>query len=171
MKAIVIYTSKTGFTKRYAQWIAQAASAECVELSQAKKMDFSTYDTIVYGGWACAGMISKVKWFKENISKWHDKKLIAFCVGATPMGSPNIEEALKNNFPEADKVKAFYCPGGLNYDKMSGVSKLLMRMLGKLLKNKKDRTPDDEIMMKMIASSYDISDKKYIEPIIQYMGA
>lgn len=37
MKTIVIYNSKTGFTKRYAQWIADAARADCIELSQAKK--------------------------------------------------------------------------------------------------------------------------------------
>ena len=30
MKTIVIYNSETGFTKRYAQWIAEKANAECV---------------------------------------------------------------------------------------------------------------------------------------------
>ena len=30
MKTIVIYTSQTGFTKRYAEWIAEAAEADCL---------------------------------------------------------------------------------------------------------------------------------------------
>lgn len=37
MKKIVIYTSQTGFTKRYAEWISEASGAECVEFKQAKK--------------------------------------------------------------------------------------------------------------------------------------
>ncbi|MDD6653566.1 MAG: hypothetical protein PUE59_00940 [Treponema sp.] len=37
MKTIVIYTSQTGFTKRYAEWISEASGAECVEFKQAKK--------------------------------------------------------------------------------------------------------------------------------------
>ena len=69
MKTIVIYTSQTGFTKRYAQWIADAAGAECLELSEAKKKDLTSYDAIIYGGWACAGGISKLGWFKSNLDK------------------------------------------------------------------------------------------------------
>lgn len=37
MKTIVIYNSQTGFTKRYAQWIAEETGADCLELSTAKK--------------------------------------------------------------------------------------------------------------------------------------
>ena len=85
MKTIVIYHSQTGFTKRYAEWIAQEAGADCLELSAAKKKDLTAYQAIIFGGWACAGSISKIGWFKGNIDKWADKKLIAFCVGASPI--------------------------------------------------------------------------------------
>lgn len=76
MKAIVIYNSQTGFTKRYAEWIAEAAGADCLAFSAAKKKDLAAYDAIVFGGWACAGSISKISWFKENIDQWAGKKLI-----------------------------------------------------------------------------------------------
>ena len=58
------------------------------------------------------------------------------------------------------------CPGGFNYEKMSAASKFKMKMFLKVLKAKKDKTKEEEVMIKMIASSYDISDKKYIEPIL-----
>lgn len=45
----------------------------------------------------------------------------------------------------------------------------MMKMFVKTLKSKKDKTEAEEIMVKMISSSYDISDKKYIEPILQYL--
>lgn len=169
MKIAVIYNSQTGFTKRYAEWIAEATGADCLELSAAKKKDLTAYEAIVFGGWACAGGISKIGWFKGNIDKWADKKLIAFCVGGSPIENPEIEAALNRNFNETERkrVKAFYCPGGFNYEKMSTSSKLMMKMFIKMLKAKKDKTEAEQAMVKMISSSYDISDKKYIEPILQ----
>ena len=95
MKTIVIYHSQTGFTKRYAKWIADAAGADCLDLSEAKKKNLDKYDAIIFGGFACAGSISKLGWFKSHIEQWADKKLIAFCVGASPIDSPDIEPALK----------------------------------------------------------------------------
>lgn len=172
MRTVIIYNSKTGFTKRYAEWIAEETGADCLELSVAKRKDLSVYETIIFGGWACAGGISKIGWFKSNIDKWADKKLIAFCVGGSPIDSPEIEMALERNFNESErkKVKTFYCPGGFNYEKMSVPSKLMMKMFVKTLKAKKDKTEEEQIMIKMISSSYDISDKKYIEPIIKYIN-
>ena len=169
MKTIVIYNSQTGFTKRYAEWIAEATKADCLELSAAKKKDLTTYETIIFGSWACAGSISKISWFKGNIDKWADKKLIAFCVGGSPIDNPEIEQAFKQIFNQSalEKVSVFYCPGGFNYDKMSVSSKLMMKMFIKMLKAKKDKTEAEQEMVKMISQSYDISDKKYIQPILE----
>ncbi len=169
MKTIVIYNSQTGFTKRYAQWIAEATGADCLELSIAKKKDLTRYEAIIFGGWACAGSISKISWFKSNMDKWTDKKLIAFCVGGSPIDNPEIEPALKKNFKESElkKVNIFYCPGGFNYEKMSTPSKLMMKMFVKTLKAKRDKTEAELEMIKNISVSYDISDKKYIEPILE----
>lgn len=169
MRTIVIYNSQTGFTKRYAQWIAEETGADCLELSSAKKKNLSAYEAIIFGSWACAGGISKLGWFKGNIDKWADKKLIAFCVGGSPADSPEVGPALKQNFkePKFKNVNVFYCPGGFNYEKMSAPSRLMMKMFIKTLKSKKDKTEAEQEMIKMISASYDISDRKYIEPILE----
>ena len=167
---IVIYNSQTGFTKKYAQWISEDLECECVEFSEANKMNLEQYETIIFGGWACAGEISKIKWFKNNMKKWGNKKLAVYCVGGSPIENPEIEVAMKNWFTEEEhqKVKSFYCPGGFNYEKMSGTSKLMMKMFIGALKAKKDKTEAEKIQIEMISKSYDISDKKYIEPIVEW---
>ncbi len=171
MKTVVIYNSQTGFTKRYAEWIAEESGADCFELKEAKKKNLDEYDAIVYGGWACAGNISKIGWFKSNINKWADKKLIVFCVGGSPEDNPDIDAFLKNAFKDSEKkVDVFYCQGGFNYEKMSVSSKVMMKMFTNMLKSKKDKTPEEENMIKMISSSYDISDKKYIKPILECLN-
>lgn len=140
-----------------------------MELSEAKKRSMDAYEAIIFGGWACAGGISKLRWFKGNMDQWAGKKLIVFCVGGSPIDSPSVEPALKNNFSEAEfkKVNAFYCPGGFCYEKMSASSRLMMKLFLKTLKAKKDKTEEEREMIKMISASYDISDPKYIEPILK----
>lgn len=86
MKTIVIYTSQTGFTKRYAEWICEASGAECVEFKQAKKIKLSDYDAIIFGGWCMAGGVTKLGWFKNQIAELssESKKIMVYMVGASP---------------------------------------------------------------------------------------
>lgn len=169
MKTIVIYNSQTGFTKQYAQWIAEATGADCLAFEAAKKKNPDAYEAIIFGSWTCAGRISKLSWFKGNIDKWTDKKLIAFFVGANPIDSPNMEPMFKQNFNESElkKINVFYCPGGLRYEKMHALSKFMMKMLVKALNAKKNKTAEEQEMLKMISTSFDSSDRKYIEPILK----
>lgn len=169
MRTAVIYHSQTGFTKRYAEWVAEAADADCIELSEARKKNMSEYEGIIFGSWVCVGSLSKLGWFKKNMDKWAGKKLIVFCVGASPADNPEIEEFMKQNFdgPEFAQVNVFYCPGGYNYEKMTARFKLMMKVFLKAMNVKKDKTEAEEEMIKWISSSYDISDRKYIEPILE----
>ncbi len=64
-------------------------------------------------------------------------------------------------------MNLFYCPGGINYEKMPVSSKLMMKMFLNMLTAKKNKTDTELEMIKMLSTSYDISDKKYIEPILQ----
>ena len=43
----------------------------------------------------------------------------------------------------------------------------MMRMFVKMIKAKKDKSATEEEMARVMSASYDISDKKYIEPILK----
>ena len=174
MKTLVIYTSQTGFTKKYAEWIAEKTSGDILELKDAQKKSdsfFANYQAIVYGGWLMAGSTVKVKWFLNKAASWQDKRLAVFCVGGSPNDNPDVEVTLKKMLTDEQRkyIRPFYCQGGFNYEKMNGPSKLAMKMFVSALKKKKDQTEEEKIMTKMIATSYDISDIKYIEPIVEYL--
>ena len=53
MKTIVAYKSKSGYTKKYAQWIAQELNCDIKE--NAELSDIINYDVIIYGGGMYAG--------------------------------------------------------------------------------------------------------------------
>ena len=48
-------------------------------------------------------------------------------------------------------------------------SKIAMKAFASMMKKKKNPTEDEKKMAKYIDHSYDISDEKYIEPIVQYI--
>lgn len=173
MKTIVIYHSQTGFTRRYAEWIAEAVGADCVPLGAAGRRDLAAYDAIVFGSWLCAGGVSKLAWFRRRLPGWQGKKLVAFCVGASPSESPGVQAALEKSFPQTERarVQVFYCPGGFCYEKMPAVSRAMMKLFLRSLRARKDKTPEDEAVIRMISSSYDISERKYIEPILECLRA
>ena len=175
MKTLIIYTSQTGFTKKYAGWLAERMDADLLDLKEAQKkntMFFEEYQAIVYGGWAMAGKIVKSKWFLEKASAWKDKKLAMFCVGGSPNDNPDIDTFLQNALTDNQKkyIKVFYCQGGFNYEKMKAPSRVAMKMFVSSLKNKKGATEEEKIMAEKMASSYDVSDVKFIEPIVLYLG-
>lgn len=174
MKTIVVYTSKTGFTEKYANWIGQKLNATVMTLDKAKKAQESAFndaDAIIYGGWVMAGKVVGAEWFTQKIDSWKGKKLAVFAVGGCPNDAPDIEENLKNILTDEQRnyAKAFYCQGGMNYDRMKLPSKLAMKAFASMVSKKKDKTEADEKMAEMIVQSYDISDEKYITPIIQYI--
>ena len=174
MKTLIIYTSQTGFTKKYAGWIAEKMNADLLELKEAKKKDdafYKPYEAIVYGGWARAGNLVKSKWFLGKAPAWKDKRLAVFCVGGSPNENPDLESFLQNMLTDEQRkyIGAFYCQGGFDYEKMNMPSRLAMKMFVGALKKKKNATEDEKKMAEMISSSYDISDIKYIDPIIEYL--
>ena len=176
MKALVIYTSQTGFTKKYAEWIAKRLQADLLDVRDAKKKkkdEFDQYDAIIYGGWVMAGKVTQSKWFLAKAPAWKGKKLVVYVVGASPMEAPDVEASMKKVLTDEQRgyIQAFYCQGGLDYDKMNKPSKMAMKMLISILNKKKDPTEKDKAMVEMISHSYDISDEKYIEPIVEYVIA
>ena len=172
MKTLIIYTSQTGFTKKYAQWIADEMSADIYDLKDAKKKEndfFDGYEAIVYAGWCMAGGVVKSKWFWDKAEGWKDKRLAIVAVGAGPNENPDVETALTNLLNEEQRqyIKAFYCQGGINYEKMHMASKLAMKMFVRSLKKKPDEK--SRLVAAYLSASYDVSDIKYTEPVVAYL--
>lgn len=49
-KIVVIYKSKYGSSKKYAQWIAEEVNGDLFNSSNIKEEKLKEYDIIVYGG-------------------------------------------------------------------------------------------------------------------------
>lgn len=169
MKTIVIYNSQTGFTKQYAQWIAQELQCDSVSFQRVDEISLGDFDTIIFGSWCHAGRIKKLKWVFEELKKDANKNYVVFAVGASPMASPDVEKTMEQNIPKNSIVKSFYFQGGLNYEKMTLSSRIMMKLFSSMIKKKKDATDEQKKMAEMMSRSYDSSDKKFIVPLLRYV--
>ncbi|MFL0197692.1 flavodoxin domain-containing protein [Clostridium sp. WILCCON 0269] len=173
MKTVVIYKSKTGYTKRYAEWIAEDLSADIFDASKITVNMLTAYDTIIYGGSLYAVGIYGVKLITKNIDKLKHKKVVVFATGASPSRESVINEVRDKNFtPEQQKyIKFFYLRGGFNYSKLNPFDKVLMTLLKLKIKSKeKDKLTADEIgMLAIYDKAVDFTKKNNINELINYV--
>lgn len=175
MKSVVIYKSKTGFTKKYAEWIAEELSADIFNTSKVNINMLNKYDTIIYGGSLYAVGIIGVNLITKNINKLKEKKIVVFATGASPSRNEGINEVIDKNFTiEQQKyIKFFYLRGGFNYNKLNPFDKFLMTLLRWKIKNKKkEELSSDEIgMLAIYDKPVDFTSKKNIDKIITYVNS
>lgn len=158
---IVVYTSSTGFTKTYAEWIAQRLGCEAKPLKKVKNIN--DYDTVIYGGWILGNMIMGLK----NLQKNYSGKLVLFGVGFTDPSETVLENIKNQN--QLGSIPVFYMLGGCHYEKLGFMKKMMLKMVKNSIIKKENRSDEEEKMMNLLGTSFDHSDKKYIEPLIEYV--
>jgi len=172
-KIVVIYKSKYGSTKKYAEWIAKSVNGELIENKNIKGDVLSKYDTIVYGGGLYGGGIAGVKLIKNNIDKLNDKKVIVFAVGTAPEKEEHIQRFMKNNFDDEMKAKLniFFLRGAMDFSKLTLIHKLMMSMFKRVIKKKgEDKlTEDDKRLLDSYVNPVDYTDKKNITAIVEFV--
>lgn len=174
---VVIYKSKYGFTKQYAQWISEELSADLFDIKSIKIEDFQKYQTIIYGGGIYAGGLNGAQLITKSYESIKNKNIVVFTCGLT---NPNdienlqtINEGLDRSFPGEikSKIKIFNLRGGIDYPKLSFFDKTIMKMFNKILEKKSPEqiNEDDKKLINSNGEKVDFTDKKYIIPIVSYV--
>lgn len=173
MKAVIVYYSQTGFTRRYAQWLAEELGCDCVPFNHRTRVKLDDYDVLIFGSGLSAGKIRQLSWFKESMANREGRKKIVFAVGAMPQEATNaIDEMFARNFTyeQCRNLELFYLQGGLSYERMSWPERTVMRIMCAMLRGKKRRTADEEGKLWMIEKSFDATNKAAIQPIVEAAG-
>jgi menaquinone-dependent protoporphyrinogen IX oxidase len=141
MKTLVIYKSKTGFTKKYAEWISEELSADIFHASKVTANMLSAYDCVIYGGGLYAVGINGIKLITRNADELKGKKIIVFATGMSPVREDGVREVISKNFTleQQEIIQFFYLRGGFDYRKLNPFDKMLMTLLRLSLQWKKVR--------------------------------
>lgn len=175
MKTIVIYKTKYGASKTYAEWIAQELGCEAVNAKEIKPEKLTEYDVIIYGGGLYAEIINGVTLITKNISMLQGKKLIVFTTGITPTDVRDyydkmvIEKNFKNEL--RDKIKVFNFTGKMVLDELSFVHKTALKSLKKLMSGKENPTEMEKMLVDLCDADGDFCSKEQIKELVEYAAA
>ena len=173
-KIAVIYKSKYGSTKKYAEWIAKKVDGDLFECSEVKSKNLLGYDTVVFGGGLYASGINGVSLITKNFKELKDKNLVIFTVGLAstedtsifnPIIEKNCTEEMRNN------IQFFHLRGGIDYGKLSVIHKPMMAMLKIMVSKKKpeELSDEDKMMLETYGGVVDFTNVKTIDPLVQYV--
>lgn len=137
-RSIVIYTSKRGSTKQYAEWIAEDLGGEALPLSAAYGLDLHDYDCVIYGGWIRGSGIVDFDKFAKMLDDEIMSKLIVFGVGFADETADNYAQvwgySLGKIDPKNEHRVLLYILGG-RYDPsaVTGLDRFLMKTMRAVL--------------------------------------
>ena len=171
-KGIVLYQSKYGATKKYAEWLAGKTGFDCVEHKKAEAWQVAEYETVVLGGGIYASGIAGLSFLRKNWERLREKKLAVFAVGAAPYDEAAFAAVCGQNLRgELAEIPCFYCRGGWDPEKMSLVDRTLCKMLRKAVAKKDPATlePWEKALCEAGDSACDWTDHWYLEPLVRYL--
>ena len=169
MRGIILYKSKYGATKKYAEWLSEDTGFRVEELSKVKAEAISDYDLIIIGGGIYASGIAGLDFLKRNINLLKSKKIIVFCDGASPYEEKAFTEIKNHNMKgELANVPLFYCRGGWDMESMTFVDRNLCKMLRKAVSKKEPSEYEvwEAALMAAGENKCDWTDKEYLKPIL-----
>lgn len=172
----IVYCSQTGFTKRYADWLAKDLGCTAIPYSSRAEVNLSTTDVLVFCSWFHAAYIKGSKWPKKAMREHPGLRVVVLTTGATPMPcetwpESGTEEAFARTFPPSEYpgLPHFYCHGGFYYDRLGAPDKLAMRMFFKMHSRAAETDPKAAEMMRVMAEGIDGTKREHLEPLLNYL--
>lgn len=173
-RTLVVYTSHTGFTARYAGWIAEELGADLMTRREARRIGsagLGVYGTIVYGGSLHASGISGVRFVKDRLTEWADKGVVVFLVGASPPKPETIDSVIHRNFSPSEQagIRFFYLRGGFDFTKLDFPSKLIMTLFRWKLRMAREKTDEVRGMLAAYDTPADYAVRENIADLVEYL--
>lgn len=169
-KQLIIYGSRYGSTKRYAERLAEMTGTEAVEYKAVKDLD--DYDRIVYLGSLYAGGVMGLKQTVGKMSP--QQELIVSTVGlADPTDASNvahIRQSIKGQIPAHfyDESRLFHLRGAIDYTKLNLKYRLMMSLLAKKVAklSEEQQNAETRAMLETYGKQVDFVDFSSLQPIV-----
>jgi len=175
-KTLVIYFSKYGATKKYAEWIAGELGGDVCGIRDVNVNALKDYDAIVVGSGLYAGNIKGIDILVNNFETLKGKKMALFTCGLADYGkdenrseiSKRIEAAIPENIRQ--NIKIYFLRGAIDYSKLTAAHKMMMAFVKKLRvkKDGENYSEEDKAFLETYGKAVDYTDKNSIAGIVEY---
>lgn len=159
---IIVYKSKTGFTKRYADMLAAKTNLSVFRAKEISKV--SQDEEIIFFGWMKVGKIQGLNRLKKH-------NAIAVCGSGTAQNAePDTETVIARN--KIENIPFFYLRGGcFPLSELKGIDKIMLSMFVKILKRRKDKDEKTEEAISNIVNGFDGVKEENLEPLLNWIKA
>lgn len=170
MKTLIIYGSKYGTTKRYAEKFSEMAEIPLISYEVIK--DLTGYDLIIHFGGLYAGGVKGLRDTIKALQK--GTKLIIVTVGLADVydkeNTDNIKAAISRQVPEdlLCNMSIFHLRGGIDYKKLTFKHRTMMTLLYNMAKNLPEdkKTAEDKAMIETYNAKVDFVDYQSLNQIM-----
>ena len=172
-KQLIIYGSRYGSARRYAERLAEMTGLEAVEYKEGK--DLGDYDRIVYLGSLYAGGVTGLKQTAGKMTP--QQELMVATVGlADPSDATNvahIRQSVKSQIPAHfyDESKLFHLRGAIDYTKLNLKYRLMMSLLVKKVAKlpEEQQNAETRAMLETYGKQVDFVDFKTLQPLADFI--
>ena len=160
-KMLIVYESKTGFTKRYAYMLAEKTRLKVLRVKELSKVNQD--EEIIFLGWIKAGKIQGI----DKLRKYNVKAVCGSGTGRT--AEPNTEAVTEKN--KIKGIPFFYLRGGcIPLKELKGMDKITMSMFLKILKSRKDKDEKLKEAISNIENGFDGVKEENLEPVLEWLN-
>lgn len=131
MKGVVVYKSKYGARRQYAQWIASKLGFALLTPDKINSQVFNEAEVVIVGTSVYIGKMLIKAWMQEYAEILKRKRIFLFVVCGTPASdTPKTRVIVEKNLPVEliDKCHVFFLPGSLVLENLSFLDKMALRM-------------------------------------------
>lgn len=159
---IIIYESKTGFTKRYADMLAAKTGLKVFRVKELSKVGRD--EEIIFLGWMKVGKI-------QGLDKLRKYKVKAVCGSGTGQtAEPDTGTVIARNNIEG--IPFFYLRGGcFPLKELKGMDKIMLSMFVKMLKNRKNKDEKNDEAIAIIEKGFDGVKEENLKPVLEWLNA
>ena len=158
---LIVYESKTGFTKRYAYMLAEKTRLKVLRVKELSKVNQD--EEIIFLGWIKAGKIQGI----DKLRKYNVKAVCGSGTGRT--AEPNTEAVTEKN--KIKGIPFFYLRGGcFPLKELKGMDKIMMSMFLKMLKSRKDKDEKLKEAIANIENGFDGVKEENLEPVLEWLN-
>ena len=175
MKSVILYGSRYGSARRYAQELSKQTDIPAVSYQEAPPL--SKLETIVYiGALYAGGVLGLTKTLRRQSFGEHQRLVIVTVGLADPdilQNRENIRNALQKQIPAQlyGRAAVFHLRGAIDYQALSLGHRTMMALLHRSLQKKpaEEWSEEDKALMETYGKRADFADFASLRPIINEM--
>lgn len=162
----IVYNSKTGHTRQYAEMLAKAEKLKVYSVQEAQT-ELPEKEPVIYMGWLMAGHISGID---QAVRRWDVR--CAAAVGMSPADKSVLATIAKANY--VPNAPVFYLQGGWAPKKVGWFQRravgMVTRGVRKTLQAKAKRTEQEQAYLNMLIRGGSFVEYQNLKPIQDWLA-